>query len=204
METDRRLGQRHHPMGPRLEDTMQNRLQARRSEWIETFRSRARLDLLPEWTCMDAPERGAALEDPGPRSITLTGPSAVYSVGRGAASGNVCGFSCPVRSPGAVPPPTGAIGAQLVGALVGRWGSRARRRPVRHPLPLPPSWRQRRPLDLVLELRSPCHDDGALITSDVVREPLTAADDPEQLLLPEALDLALSSLDALPENWLVP
>ena len=64
METDRRLGQRHHPMGQCLEDTMQNRLQARRSEWIETFRSRARLDLLPEWTCMDAPERGAALEDP--------------------------------------------------------------------------------------------------------------------------------------------
>ena len=63
METDRRLGQRHHPMGQCWEDTMQNRLQAQRSEWIETFRSRTHLDLLPRWQLLEAPERGPALHD---------------------------------------------------------------------------------------------------------------------------------------------
>ena len=159
----------------------------------------------PAWTPL---RRGAALEDPGPRSIALTGPSAIYSVGRGAASGNVCGFSCPVRSPGAVPPPDRSDWCSVGGPIrcaCGSMGFSCTKATCSTPVVLAsaPLLATGAAVGLVLELRSPCHDDGALITSDVVREPLTAADDPEQLLLPEALDLALSSLDALPENWLV-
>jgi len=42
--------------------------------------------------------------------------------------------------------------------------------------PLPADWWQGAPLDLELSLRSPVHDDGALITSAVEQEPLDAAD----------------------------
>ena len=188
---------------------MQNRLQARRSEWIETFRSRARLDLLPQWSCMDAPERGSALADPwaqihrpdwAERGLLSWPRGGIWKRLRlqlpcpEAWCHSACGRERLVLSWWA-----DQVRLWADGVLVHEgdlFDTRCR-------WPLPPSWRQGQPLDLVLELRSPCHDDGALITSDVVREPLTAADDSQQLLLPEALDLALPSLDALPEAWLV-
>jgi alpha-mannosidase len=47
--------------------------------------------------------------------------------------------------------------------------------------PLPLSWWEGQPLDLALRLRSPLHDDGALIHSRIEREPLDP-DDPAGLL----------------------
>ncbi|MEB3185627.1 MAG: glycoside hydrolase family 38 C-terminal domain-containing protein [Cyanobacteriota bacterium] len=54
--------------------------------------------------------------------------------------------------------------------------------------PLPESWWQGRPLALDLRLRSPLHDDGALITSRIELEPLDPAD-PFDLLGPVRQEL---------------
>ena len=54
--------------------------------------------------------------------------------------------------------------------------------------PLPQRCRQGAALDLVLELCSPLHDDGALISSHLDLEPQTAGLDPEGTLLPAALE----------------
>ncbi|MGC6482524.1 MAG: alpha-mannosidase [Synechococcus sp.] len=208
METDRRLGQRHHLMGQCLEDTMQNRLQTRRSAWIETFRSRSRLDLLPEWSCIDAPELAAALDNDWAK---IHRPDWAE---RGLLSWPRGGLWKRLRLRLLCPEPWRRSASGQERLVLSWWADQMRLWvdgvlvqtgdlfDTRCRWRLPPSWRQGQPLDLLLELRSPCHDDGALITSEVVREPLTADHDPEQLLLPQALDLALPSLNALPESWL--
>ena len=169
METDRASGTAPPILWEQcLEDTVQYRLQARRSEWIgNVSQSRAPGSAAASGACMDAPERGAALPcgPLGPRSTAPTGPSAVCF--QLAARRHLEAFAAaavPVRRPGAVPPADREpIGAQLVGPTrCGswlRWGARARRRPVRHALSLglcPSSWRrQGQPVDLVGgELRS--------------------------------------------------
>ena len=208
METDRRLGQRHHPMGQCLEDTMQKRLQARRSEWIETFRSRSRLDLLPQWRCLSDPESGSALADPwgqihrpdwAERGLLIWPRGGLWKR-------LVLRLVCPTSWT--------ADGAAQERLVLSWWADQVRLWvdgvlvhegdlfDTRCRWPLPPTWRQGQPLDVVLELRSPCHDDGALIASHVVREPRSFQADSEQLLLPEALDLALPALEDLPEEWL--
>jgi len=53
---------------------------------------------------------------------------------------------------------------------------------------LPPRWWQEEPLELELRLRSPLHDDGALILSQVVLEPRNTAD-PLGLLAPTVAEL---------------
>jgi alpha-mannosidase len=50
---------------------------------------------------------------------------------------------------------------------------------------LPPSFWQGQPLELELELRSPLHDDGALLLARLEREPLEASDSQGLLLLPQ-------------------
>ena len=61
--------------------------------------------------------------------------------------------------------------------------------------PLPDTWWQGHPLQLQLRLRSPLHDDGALITSAVEQEPLDPAD-PAGVLRPQQLALAAQRLDS--------
>ena len=187
---------------------MQNRLQARRSEWIETFRSRSRLDLLPQWSCLDAPGQGSALGNAwGKRHRPDWAQRGLLIWPRGGRWKRLTlQLACPDAWHG-----TDATRERLV---LSWWADQVRLWvdgvlvhegdlfDTRCRWLLPPSWRQGHPLELVLELRSPCHDDGALITSQVVREPLVAAQDSHGLLLPEALDLALPSLDDLPETWL--
>ena len=56
-------------------------------------------------------------------------------------------------------------------------------------------------LHLVLELCSPLHDDGALISSHLDLEPQSCGPDPEGTLLPAALDLHLTADGDLPPNW---
>lgn len=60
--------------------------------------------------------------------------------------------------------------------------------------PLPADWWQGAPLELELRLRSPVHDDGALITSAVEQEPLDAAD-PTAVLTATRLALAAQRLE---------
>ena len=67
---------------------------------------------------------------------------------------------------------------------------------------LPHHWCEGPGVHVLLELRSPCHDDGALITSALVREPRHPDRDPQGCLLPEALLLAGTDVDAMPESWL--
>ncbi|MEY4360509.1 MAG: hypothetical protein RLZZ631_1995, partial [Cyanobacteriota bacterium] len=59
--------------------------------------------------------------------------------------------------------------------------------------PLPAAWWQGQPLHLDLRLRSPLHDDGALISSQVEQEPLDPAD-PAGVLVPLQLALAAQRL----------
>jgi len=208
METDRRLGQRHHPMGQSLENTMQTRLQARRLAWIETFRCRTRLDLLDRWVQREAPERGPALADPWgqkhrpdwvARGLLVWPRGGVW---RRLSLNLVC-------------PEAWRDGQASRARLVLSWWADAVRLWVDGVLvhegdlfdtrcrwPLPDRWFRGEPLQLQFELRSPCHDDGALISSAVMREPLAPGGDPDHLLLPEALDLALAAGADLPEAWL--
>ncbi len=61
--------------------------------------------------------------------------------------------------------------------------------------PLPAAWWNGEPLQLQLRLRSPLHDDGALITSAVEQEPLDSAD-PSGVLAGPRLALAAQRLPA--------
>ncbi|QVV66875.1 glycoside hydrolase family 38 C-terminal domain-containing protein [Synechococcus sp. LA31] len=61
--------------------------------------------------------------------------------------------------------------------------------------PLPASWWQGQPLQLELRLRSPLHDDGALITSAVEQEPVEASD-PTRVLTAPQLAMAAERLNA--------
>ena len=55
--------------------------------------------------------------------------------------------------------------------------------------------------DLVPELCSPLHDDGALISSHLDLEPQAGGPDPENTLLPAALELHLAADGDLPPGW---
>mgnify|MGYP003336598452 CR=1 FL=1 len=70
--------------------------------------------------------------------------------------------------------------------------------------PLPEAWWQGQPLQLQLRLRSPLHDDGALITSQLEQEPCDPADPTGVLTAPQ---LALANNEpqralALTENFM--
>ena len=66
---------------------------------------------------------------------------------------------------------------------------------------LPERCRQGASLNLVLELCSPLHDDGALISSQLDLEPKAGGPDSEGTLLPAALDLHLAVDGELPMHW---
>ena len=67
---------------------------------------------------------------------------------------------------------------------------------------LPADWRERGGLRIQLDLRSPCHDDGALIESALVQEPLIPTCDADRALLPETLALSWASGATLPDALL--
>lgn len=67
---------------------------------------------------------------------------------------------------------------------------------------LPADWRERGGLRIQLDLRSPCHDDGALIESALVQEPLIPTCDADRALLPESLALSWASGATLPDALL--
>ena len=187
---------------------MRNRLQAVRSEWIETFRRRSCLDLMPRWQCLGAPGAGLAIDDPwGETHRPDWVERGLLCWARGGVWKRLqLRLHCPTlwRTP-----------MQGHARLVLSWWADQARLWVDGTLVhegdlfdtrcrwrLPATWALGQDLDLVLELRSPLHDDGALITSQVIREPRSAAEDQDQHLLPQALTLALPDPEALPEAWL--
>ena len=163
--------------------------------WIETFQSRSRLDLLPQWErrtasgCWqnaaadpwgglhrpDWQARGLLIWPRGGLSLRLRLQLHCPEAWR---FHQACGARLALR--------WWAIEAQLRvdGLAVHRgdlYDSACR-------WLLPPRWWQGEPLELELELRSPLHDDGALILSRLELEPLQPAD-PEGLLLATGLEL---------------
>ena len=165
--------------------------------WIETFQAQTRLDLLPLWNRLN-PDGSccAALADPWAE--------------RHRPDWHARGLLCWPRGGGwqrlrlRLPCPP-AWREQQRGdrraRLVLRWWADAVELRVQGRLvhagdlfdsacrwPLPEAWWQGQDLQLELDLRSPLHDDGALITSRLELEPLDPAD-PSGLLLADALAL---------------
>ena len=170
--------------------------------WIETFQAQTRWDLLPLW-CVQSPcgDSVSAVDDPWgachrpdwhqrgllswPRGgrwlnlrLELVCPKSWQATQRGDRRARLalCWW---------------ADAAELWagGALVHQgdlFDSACR-------WPLPASWWEGEPLQLELRLRSPLHDDGALIHSRVDQEP-TALEDPSGVLAADALALAVSRL----------
>ena len=174
--------------------------------WIETFRAQTRWDLLPLWiTQSPSGQNVLALQDPwAERYRPDWYQRGLLSWPRGGRWMRLqLRLGCP---PAWRQQSCGERAARLAlrwwadaaelwvdGALVHQgdlFDSGCRWR-------LPDSWWQGQPLELELRLRSPLHDDGALITSALEQEPLDPAD-PAGVLAATALDLLQSRAVALP------
>ena len=183
---------------------MEKHLHARGSEWIETFRRRSRIDLLSGWWRSTDPERRSVLADPwGHQHRPDWAARGLLIWPRG---GNwlrleqilVCSEDWKQSS------------ASLERLVLSWWADRVRLWvdgvlvhegdlfDTRCRWVLPTDWRKHSGLRIQLELRSPCHDDGALIQSALVQEPLIAECDSDRVLLPEALVLACAKGEPIP------
>ena len=179
--------------------------------WIETFQAQVRLDLRPQWRLASPDGMGdLALQDPW---------GAVHRPdwhGRGLViwprGGRWLPLQLELRCPLAWQQ---AQQGDRRARLVLRWWADAVELRVNGALvhqgdlfdtacrwPLPANWWQGQPLLLELRLRSPLHDDGALITSAVEQEPLDPAD-PTGVLTAAELALAVQRLDARAQQHLL-
>ena len=182
-------------------------IQARRTAWIETFRSRSRRDLRPDWRRCgtaeqqrfvddewgaihrpDWAERGLLIWPRGRRWLRLEQRLCWPEEWRDRNGSQVrlC-LSWWAE----------AARLWVDGALVHegdlfdtacRWT-------------LPERFRAGDVMRLQLELCSPLHDDGALISSTLDREPGVPNHDPTGILLPEALQLHHAAGGELPPGW---
>ena len=194
-------------MGHDNEPRGQPPLEARRTEWIETFRSRTRHDLRSGWRrfgsseqdrfaaetwCLqhrpDWAERGLLAWPRGRQWLRLEQRLRWPDGWSDGAGGRVrlC-LSWWAE----------AARVWLDGVLVheGDLFDTACR------LPLPERCRTGAGLRLQLELCSPLHDDGALIHSWLDREPDRIHPDQDSILLPESLQLHHQSGGGLPPGW---
>ena len=183
--------------------------------WIETFQAQTRLDLLPQWQRWQEDGSGAqplavqALADPwGARHRPDWHARGLLIWPRGGQWQRLhLELHCP-------PHWREQQRGDRVARLVLRWWADAMEllvdgRPV-HAGDLfdtgcrwlvPNTWWQGQPLRLELRLRSPLHDDGALITSRVELEP-TDPTDPPGLLRAQALALAAERLNPTEQETL--
>ncbi|MCY3909622.1 MAG: alpha-mannosidase, partial [Cyanobacteria bacterium MAG COS3_bin_20] len=181
--------------------------QVGRSEWIETFRSRSRRDLRAGWRRSGAAQAGFFLDESwGATHRPDWAKRGLLIWPRGRQW---------LRLEQRVSWPDGWSNRDSCRArLVLSWWAEQMRLWVDGVLvhegdlfdtacrwPLPGRCRQGAALDLVLELCSPLHDDGALISSHLDLEPQTAGFDPEGTLLPAALELHLAADGDLPPHW---
>ena len=181
--------------------------QVGRSEWIETFRSRSRRDLRAGWRRSGAAQAGFFLDESwGSTHRPDWAKRGLLIWPRGRQW---------LRLEQRLSWPDGWSDSDSCRArLVLSWWAEQMRLWVDGVLvhegdlfdtacrwPLPQRCRQGAALDLVLELCSPLHDDGALISSHLDLEPQTAGPDPEGTLLPAALELHLAADGDLPPHW---
>ena len=181
--------------------------QVGRSEWIETFRSRSRRDLRAGWRRSGAAQAGFFLDESwGATHRPDWAKRGLLIWPRGRQW---------LRLEQRLSWPDGWSASDSCRArLVLSWWAEQMRLWVDGVLvhegdlfdtacrwPLPGRCRQGAALDLVLELCSPLHDDGALISSHLDLEPQTAGPDPEGTLLPAALELHLAADGDLPPHW---
>ncbi|QCH15184.1 alpha-mannosidase [Synechococcus sp. CB0101] len=172
--------------------------------WIETFQGQSRLDLRPLWRrCTPAGAGDLALLDPwGARHRPDWHARGLLIWPRGGRWLElqlelVCPVAWQQRQQG-----------DRLARLVLRWwadavdlrvnGERVHQGDLFDTAcrwPLPAAWWNGEPLQLQLRLRSPLHDDGALITSAVEQEPLDSAD-PSGVLAGPRLALAAQRLPA--------
>ncbi len=195
-------------MGQGCEITMQPPLQPRRLAWIETFRSRSRLDRLPFWHRCGDFHRHSVLEEPwGAQHRPDWAQRGLLIWPRG-------GVWLRIEQTMTWPEHWQHCEDSLERLVLSWWADQVRLWvdgvlvhegdlfDTRCRWKLPAHWRHGTELKLLLELRSPCHDDGALIRSDLVREPALPALDPQGCLLPQALELTGIKTESLPEMWL--
>ncbi len=195
-------------MGQGWEITMQPPPEARRLAWIETFRSRSRVNLLSFWHRHGDRQQRSVLQEPwGAKARPDWAERGLLIWPRGGAWLQIeqtitwpeqwrpCLESCERLE---LSWWADQVRLWVDGDLVHEgdlFDTRCR-------WVLPDHWPHGRGIHVLLELRSPCHDDGALITSALVREPRHPDRDPQGCLLPEALSLAGVGVDAMPESWL--
>ena len=182
-------------------------LQARRSVWIETFRRRSRCDLKAGWRRCDRLQDAPFERDPWGRIHRPDWAERGLLIWpRGRQS---------IRLEQTLRWPDGWRASEASRArLVLSWWAEAMRLWVDGTLvhegdlfdttcrwSVPDRVREGAELHLQLELRSPGHDDGALISSALCLEPKAPDRDSDQALLPERLMLHLESGGALPVAW---
>ena len=194
-------------MGHDRETTGKAPLEAGRSAWIETFRSRSRRDLRAAWRRSGGLDPGPFLEEPwGAKHRPDWAERGLLIWPRGRQW---------LRLEHWLAWPEEWSGLRHSTArLCMSWWAEAMRLWVDGVLvhegdlfdtscrwPLPPPTPGRPTLHLQLELCSPLHDDGALITSELQLEPTQHDSDPDRSQLPEALMLHLESGGDLPTKW---
>ena len=195
-------------MGQGCEITMQPPLEPRRLAWIETFRSRSRLDRLPFWHRCGDLRRHSVLEEPwGAQHRPDWAKRGLLIWPRG-------GVWLRIEQTIAWPEHWQHYEDSLERLVLSWWADQVRfwvdgvlvhegdLFDTRCRWKLPAHWRHGAGLRVLLELRSPCHDDGALIKSDLVREPALSALDSQGYLLPQALELTGITAESVPELWL--
>ena len=187
---------------------MQDPLQPRRLAWIETFRRRSSLDLLPGWhRCGDHARRSVLAESWGAIHRPDWAERGLLIWPRGGVWLTIEQLIC-------WPSHWHQSSHQQERLVLSWWAEEVRiwvddalihsgdLFDTRCRWVLPERWRSGSGLRVRLELRSPCHDDGALISSRLVREPCNPQVDPDGCLLPEALDLQQLRHSSIPESWL--
>ena len=187
---------------------MEKPLQAPGSEWIETFRCRSRVDLHPGWWRRGDQERRPVLADPWGRHHRPDWAE------RGLLIWPRGGNWLRLEQTLVCPSPWMQASASCERLVLSWWADHVRLRidgvlvhegdlfDTRCRWLLPADWRERGGLRIQLDLRSPCHDDGALIESALVQEPLIPTCDSDRALLPEALALSWASGATLPDALL--
>ena len=183
-------------------------LHPRRLAWIETFRSRSRLDLLPFWHRYGDSRLNSVLEEPwGAQHRPDWAKRGLLIWPRG-------GVWLRLEQTITWPEHWQHCENSLERLVLSWWADQVRLWvdgvlvhegdlfDTRCRWKLPGPWGHGPGLKVLLELRSPCHDDGALITSALVREPVDPALDPQGCLLPQSLDLTGITAESLPDLWL--
>ncbi len=187
---------------------MQPPLNPRRLAWIETFRSRSRLNLLSFWHRCGDSRMQSVLEEPwGAQHRPDWAKRGLLIWPRG-------GVWLRIEQTITWPEHWQHCQESLERLVLSWWADQVRLWvdgvlvhegdlfDTRCRWKLPDHWRHGAGLRVLLELRSPCHDDGALITSDLVREPELPSLDPQGCLLPQALELTGIDSASMPESWL--